>query len=107
MILGVPAATSVRFSQVARLLALHARSLGLVAPGYRCPPRLAGVDRSIRWWPEGPVVAVRMRGRPFDQAVADMIEGVVAANRLAGGQAQRCRRLLWSAVAEEGVECAA
>ena len=41
-------ATTVDFAAAARALAREARRRQLVGPGFRCPPRLVGVDRSIR-----------------------------------------------------------
>ena len=98
---SVPALACVRFSQVARLLAAAARAEGLEVPGFRSPPQVPGADRTIRRWPQGAVVSVRLRDRPFGDAVADMIEGVVAANRLAGARAERCRRRLREALGPE------
>jgi hypothetical protein len=89
------------FANAARVLATHARRLGLVAPGFRSPPRLVGVDRSIRRHPTGAAVAVRVRGRPWPAVAADMIEGVVAANRLAPPRSDRLRAELWLALGSE------
>jgi hypothetical protein len=98
--------TSLRFARVARSLAEAARAQALRAPTFRSPPRLAGVTRSIvRRGPEV-TVAVALRDRPWPAVVADMVEGVVAANRLAGVRADRARAALWAAVAE-GSEVAA
>jgi hypothetical protein len=46
-------------------------------------------------------VAVALRHRPWAAVVADMVEGVVATNRLAGVGADRARAALWRAVAAE------
>ncbi len=70
--------------------------MGLVGPSFRCPPRLVGVDRSLRRRGEGVIVSVRLRGRPWVAVLADMIEGVVAANRLQAPQADRVRAEMWS-----------
>lgn len=83
------------FAQAARLLGREARRRGLVAPSYRCPPRIVGVQRSLRRMPNGAVVAVQLKGRPWLAVLADMIEGVVAANRLTPPQADRVRTELW------------
>ena len=92
-------ATTIDFATAARALTREARRRGLVAPSYRCPPRLVGVDRSIRRRPSaGAVVAVRVGGRPLAAMLADMIEGVVAANRLVAPHADRLRAELWSAM---------
>jgi hypothetical protein len=42
-------------------------------------------------------VAVLVRGRPWVAVLADMIEGVVAANYLTGGPADQLRTALWRA----------
>jgi hypothetical protein len=95
------------FASAARELTRVARRRGLVGPSFRCPPRLVGVDRSIRRRSDGATVAVRLRGRPWPAVLADMIEGVVAANRLTAPQADRLRAELWTALGvESGVEMA-
>jgi hypothetical protein len=91
----VTTASTVEFASAARSLAREARRRGLVGPSFRCPPRLVGVDRSIRRHADGAVVAVRLRGRPWAAVLADMIEGVVAANRLQPPHADRLRADLW------------
>lgn len=90
--------TTVDFSHAARLFALHARRHGLVAPSYRCPPRVIGVHRTLRRHAGGAVVAVQVRGRPWAAVLADMIEGVVVVNRLAPPAADRIRTELWQAI---------
>lgn len=92
-------ATSLQFATAARALATAARARDLVVPGFRSPPRLADAERSLRRWPGGATVAVRLHGRPFVAVLADMIEGVLVANRLDGTQATRVRTVLWDAVA--------
>jgi hypothetical protein len=92
-------ASAVRFASAAKILARETRRLGLRSPGFRCPPKLDGVDRSLRRHPGGSsTVAVRLRGRPWVAALADMVEGVIAANRLSGPSADRVRAALWEAV---------
>ena len=87
------------FAEAARLLGREARRRGLVAPSYRCPPRIVGVDRSVRRLEGGhAVVAVQLKGRPWLAVLGDMIEGVVVANRLQPPTADRVRSELWSAV---------
>jgi hypothetical protein len=98
--------TSLRFARLARSLAEAARAQGLRAPTFRSPPRLAGVTRSIVRRGPAVTVAVALRDRPWPAVVADMVEGVVAANRLAAVRADRARAALWAAVAE-GSEVAA
>ena len=90
--------SALQFAHVARTLGLEARRRGLVSPSFRCPPRIVGVDRSVRRHANGVVVAVQLKGRPWPAVVGDMIEGVVVANRLQSPQADRVRNELWTAV---------
>ena len=101
------AASTVDFASAARSLTREARRRGLVGPSFRCPPRLVGVDRSIRRRSDGAIVSVRLRGRPWVAVLADMIEGVVAANRLVAPQADRLRADLWVLCGAELVEAGA
>ena len=86
------------FASAARTLSREARRRGLVGPSYRSPPRLVGVDRSIRRRAEGAVVAVRLRDRPRGAVLADMIEGVVVTNELRSPEADRVRTELWAVI---------
>jgi hypothetical protein len=95
----VRAAASLRFSTAAKLLADQCRRDHLLIPGFRSPPRVDAVDRTIRRTPNGTVVAVRLRGREHRDVLADMVEGVVVANDLVGEAADRCREQLWAALA--------
>ncbi|HEX7096162.1 MAG TPA: hypothetical protein VF183_09775, partial [Acidimicrobiales bacterium] len=88
---------------VARTLAQAARAQGLVVPSFRSPPGLAGVQRSLRRRRGAVTVSVRLRERPWAAVVADMVEGVVVANRLDGPAADRARAALWEALAAAGV----
>jgi hypothetical protein len=91
----------VEFSRAARVLSREARSRGLTVPGFRSPPRIVGVHRTLRRQPNGVVVAVQLRDRPWFLVVADMIEGVIVANRLAPPAADRLRAELWAALSDE------
>lgn len=92
-------ADSLAFARSARALASEARRRGLTAPAFRSPPGLAGADRTLRRQPGGgTVVAVRLRGRRLHAVVADLVDGVVAANGLSGPAAERLRASLWHAV---------
>jgi len=91
-------ATTTRFALAARQLSEAARALGLRAPGFRSPPRLVGVDRTLLRRSGRPTVAIRVRGRPWVPVLWDMIEGVVAANQLVGPAAARAREELWRVV---------
>ena len=88
-----------RFAETVRTLGLETRRHRLKMPGFRSPPRLHGVDRSVRRRPDGgATIAVVVRGRPWAAVVADMVEGVVVANGLTGAPADRVRATLWTAV---------
>ncbi|MFM7068013.1 MAG: hypothetical protein ACKOYM_01010, partial [Actinomycetes bacterium] len=77
-----------------------ARRRGLRPPVFRSPPRIDGVDRTIRRRPDGVVVvAVRLADRPFAAVQADVVEGVVVANELDAADAARFRQSAWSALA--------
>jgi hypothetical protein len=93
--------TSVDFARAARVLSREARARRLVVPGFRCPPRVVGVHRTLRRQPNGAVVAVQIRGRPWFVVVGDMIEGVIVANRLQPPAADRLRAELWEAMCAE------
>jgi hypothetical protein len=100
-----PSATT-KFTAAARVLAQRAAELDLVVPGFRSPPRIVGVNRSIRRSrdSEGGVVAVRLSDRPFTAAVGDMIEGVIFINRLEPSEADRARTQLWRTMLQFTVE---
>lgn len=88
------------FTAAARVLAERASELGLAAPGFRSPPRIVGLNRSVRRGRTGTggVVAVRIQDRPLTAVVGDMIEGVLVINRLEPPEADRVRTLLWRAM---------
>ena len=93
------AAASLRFAAAARRLATACRAHDLAAPAFRSPPRRPATARTIRRRPDGTaVVAVVIRGRPFEAVAADMVEGVLAANGRAGAGANRVRAALLAAV---------
>lgn len=94
-----PQHVTLDFAHAARVLGREARRRGLVAPSFRSPPRIVGVDRSLRRHTAGATVAVQLKGRPWMAVLADMIEGVVVANRLQPPHADRVRSELWAAVA--------
>jgi hypothetical protein len=90
--------TTLDFAHAARVLGREARRRGLVAPSFRSPPRIVGVDRSMRRYPTGATVAVQLKDRPWMAVLSDMIEGVVVANRLQPPHADRLRSELWKVV---------
>ena len=92
---------SLDFTAVVRTVAQEARQMGLVVPAFRSPPGLAGADRTIRRRDADLVVSVRLRGRPFGDIVADVIEGVIVANSITPRQDLPVRRRLLRAVERE------
>jgi hypothetical protein len=90
------------FGRMARRLGAAARASGLVVPAFRTPPRQSGARRTIRRLPGGPVIAVRVKDRPFGEVVADMVDGVIIANGLRGSAATRVRTSLLRVCAEPG-----
>ncbi|HVM04669.1 MAG TPA: hypothetical protein VM242_05815 [Acidimicrobiales bacterium] len=85
-----------RFWELARRVAAEGRRLGLASPGFRTPPVLPGARRTLRRTSTGAVVAVAVasRGRPPSAVLADLVDGLVLANGLAGDEAAACRRSL-------------
>lgn len=85
------------FAGTARRLAAAARARGLRAPGFRTPPRQPGLDRTLRRYADGSaLVAVRVKGRRWDDVVDDLIAGVLAVNDLHGALAAEVRLGLWT-----------
>ena len=98
--------TAVEFATLARAIASTVHQSGLAAPGFRCPTRIIGVDRTIRRLAgedvagtaagtAAGIVAVNVKDRPLAAVVADMIEGVVILNQLSAVEAARVRAALW------------
>ena len=95
-----PGPGAIRFAETARSIGRAARLRGLEVPTFRSPPGLIGVQRTIRRRGASTTVSVVVRGRPWAAVVADMVEGVVAANRLDSRRADTVRAALWMAVDE-------
>jgi hypothetical protein len=89
---------AMRFADVARCLGAATHDAGLAVPAFRCPPRVPGADRTIRRYPGGAVVSVKLRDRPFADVVTDMVDGVLAANRVPEADAHRLRGMLHDAL---------
>lgn len=101
MLCDVENLPALRFADAARRLGSAAHAAGLAVPAFRCPPRIAGAARTIRRYPGGTVVSVRLRGRPFEAALDDMVEGVLVANQVEPNDAVRIREALEDAVHDE------
>ena len=101
---GVPA---LRFATAARRLGAAARASGLVVPAFRSPPRVRGARRTLRRYPGGAVVSVRLRDRSYGDVVDDMIDGVLATNRVPAESAPRLRRAFKLALGEPDIDLVA
>ena len=99
--------TSIRFAGAARTLSRASRLCGLTAPAFTSPPRLPGYNRTIRRRPNGVTVSIVLRGRPWPAVLADMIDGVIAANEVTSLEADSARTALWLSVAPPEVEAPA
>jgi len=86
------------FTTAAQLLGAVAGRYGLIAPGFRSPPRVVGAQRTIRRRQGGGVVAVAVKGRPLAGVLADMIEGIVVLNDLSLVESCTLRTALWEEV---------
>jgi hypothetical protein len=83
------------FAEVVRQLQRATAATGMRMPGFVSPPRTATARRTIRWLSgDRALVAVRRGNRGADAVVTDMIDGVVAANRLSGSEAETAARKL-------------
>ena len=106
---NLPVLNTAEFAAVARIIAAESRRLGVAAPGFRCPPRIVGVDRTLRRFAGDDVagvVSVAVKGRPLAAVVADMIEGVIVLNHLVAADAARLRAMLWSSLESSAHETA-
>ena len=98
-----PMSDTLRFAHAVRTLSEATRLQGLAVPLFRTPPRRSDAVRTIRRTRRGATVAVRVADRPWTAVLADLVDGVVAANDLHAGQAIRCRTALWAALEREAV----
>lgn len=91
---------AVAFGDLVRRVGTAARAAGLAVPAFRSPPRVPGAARSIRRLPGGAVVSVRIGARSESAVAVDLVDGVIAANRLEERAAARMRAALLRAVDE-------
>ena len=90
------------FAETARRLGIAVRGHELVMPSFRSPPREVGRRRTVARHGNGSVtVSVMVRNRTWTAVLADMIEGVVVANRLDGIGSEVLRDQLWEALEGE------
>jgi hypothetical protein len=91
--------SSIEFARAVRSLGPACHALGLATPAFRTPPRVRGAVRTIRWLPSGAAVgAGATTERPWASVLADLVDGVIAANQLDQAQAVRVRLVLWEAL---------
>ncbi len=87
------------FAEAARQLGMAVRGQGLVMPSFRSPPREVGRRRTLAHHSDGSVtISVMVRNRVWEAVLADMIEGLVVANRMDGIDAEVLRDQLWEAL---------
>ena len=93
------------FKNVAEKIQSGADSLGLTAPYFKTPPGISGHTRTLkRTDDEQWIVSVEIKERLTSVVIADMIEGVCAANSLDEKLAGEIRSHLWkSATTETGL----
>lgn len=93
------------FAEAARQLGVAVRGQELVMPSFRSPPREVGRRRTLSRHEDGSVtVSVMVRNRVWEAVLADMIEGIVAANRMDGIDAEVLRDQLWEALEGESAQ---
>lgn len=91
----VDALSPPEFARLVRQLSRVASAAGLRMPGFVSPPSAEAATRTIKWLAgDGALVAVRRADRAAEEVVHDMIDGVVAANRLSGSEAADTARKL-------------
>ena len=75
------------FAQLSESVAVAARQIGLVPPGFQSLSTGAS-RRLVRRTPAGPIIAVKVRGRSTGSVLVDLVEGVlaVAPDSADGGQ---------------------
>ena len=93
--------TALDFASAVRVIGSTLQQMGFSVPVFRSPPRIVGVDRSIRRRRgEGAgaaaVVSVRVKDRPWAAVVADLVEGAVVVHSLESPEADRVRGELWA-----------
>jgi hypothetical protein len=65
------------FAQLSESVAVAARHVGLVPPGFQSLAK--GVSRRlVRRTPAGPIIAVKVRGRSTGSVLIDLVEGILA-----------------------------
>ncbi len=76
----------------------------MIVPAFRSPPRVRGASRTLKRYPGGAVVSVRLRERTYAEVVDDMIDGVLATNRVSAESRPRLRQAFQLALGEVEVD---
>lgn len=93
--------SSLEFARAARQISQAARMARYEVPAFRSPPKVPRCRRSLKRRTDGSItVSIQIKGRPFAAIVADMVEGVLAANELTRADADRLADMLWEAATE-------
>jgi hypothetical protein len=79
----------------------------MIVPAFRSPPRVQGASRTLKRYPGGAVVSVRLRERTYAAVVDDMIDGVLATNRVSAESRPRLRQAFQLALGEVDVDLTA
>ena len=66
------------FAQLSESVAVAARQVGLVPPGFQSLATGVVSRRLVRRTPAGPIIAVKVRGRSTSSVLIDLVEGVLA-----------------------------
>ncbi len=79
----------------------------MIVPAFRSPPRVRGASRTLKRYPGGAVVSVRLRERTYADVVDDMIDGVLATNRVSAESRPRLRQAFQLALGEVDIDLTA
>lgn len=71
--------SSLQFTEACRRCNSALRARGLPTCAFRSPPATPGVDRTLRRYEGGTIVAVRIRGRDRADVLHDLIAGAITA----------------------------
>jgi hypothetical protein len=89
------------FAQLSESVAVAARHVGLVPPGFQSLAK--GVSRRlVRRTPAGPIIAVKVRGRSTGSVLVDLVEGVLAVSPNSNAVSLRLAQEMYAFLGVEG-----
>jgi hypothetical protein len=89
------------FAQLSESVAVAARHVGLVPPGFQSLS--TGISRRlVRRTPAGPIIAVKVRGRSTGSVLIDLVEGVLAVAPDSGEANARLAQEMYAFLGAEG-----